>query len=189
MTTGITPITSVEAPKQQTQQKKVAAASNLSPVNVVTGTKKGLNNIGEVAKGTAVGLTHGAVAGTASFLTLWAVDVLKNVNNPEVQKSMMKDFVQPIAKSVGSFFAAVPKATRKLFTQPFGKTLKNVFVDTPVKMGKALKNTDKISKPAKAVVGLITAAVVVGNIVKAKLSANEKNAAIDHRWQVGHDKV
>ena len=157
-------------------------------MDVVTGAKKGLNNVGEVAKGAAAGVAQGAVVGTASFLTLWALNVLKNVKNPEAPTSMMKDFVQPVTKSVGKFFAAVPKSTKKLFTQSFGKTLKNVFVDTPVKIAKALKNTERISKPAKVVVGLISAAVVAGNIIKGKLKANEMNAGVDHRWQVGHDR-
>ena len=186
MTTGITAINPADTSRQQ--QQKTVAAKSLTPVDVVTGAKKGLNNVGEVAKGTAVGLAHGAVAGTASFLTLWALDVLTNVKNPDAPKSMMKDFVQPIAQSVGKFFGAVLKGTINLFTPSIGKTLKNVFVDNPVKIAKTLKNTERISKPAKVVVGLISAAVVAGNIIKGKLSANEMNAGVDHRWQVGHDR-
>ena len=186
MTTGITAINPADTSRQQ--QQKALASKSLTPVSVVTGAKKGLNNVGEVAKGTAVGLAQGAVAGTASFLPLWALDVLKNVKNSEAPTSMMKDFIQPVAQSDGKFFGAVPKGTKKLFTQSFGKTLKNVFVDTPVKIAKTLKNTERISKPAKVVVGLISAAVVAGNIIKGKLSANEMNAGIDHRWQVGHDR-
>ena len=172
MTIGITAINPADTSRQQ--QQKTVAAKSLTPVDVVTGAKKGLNNVREVAKGTVVGLVHGAVAGTASFLTLWALDVLKNAKNPDAPKSMMKDFVQPIAQSVGKFFGAVPKGTKKLFTPSF--------------IAKTLKNTERISKPAKVVVGLISAAVVAGNIIKGKLSANEINAGIEHRCQVGHDR-
>ena len=65
MTTGITAINPADTSRQQ--QQKTVAVKSLTPVDVVTGAKKGLNNVGEVAKGTAVGLAHGAVAGTASF--------------------------------------------------------------------------------------------------------------------------
>ena len=184
MTTTINPV-SISQP----QQTKNTNVNRFSPVEVATDVRKGLNDVGEVTKGATVGIVQGIFAGTASFLTLWAVDVLKNLKNPEAQTSMIKDFAKPIAESVGKAITSIPKAAKALFTQSFGKTLKNVLVDAPVKMVKAFKNTNRISTPAKAVVGLITAAVVVGNIVKAKLSANEKNAAIDHRWQVGHDKV
>src|SRR5574344_2835230 len=58
--------------------------------------------------------------------------------------------------------------------------------------GAAIKNLIKrapktLSVKNKFLAGAVAATFVAGNLIAAKLNANEKNANVDHRWQTGHN--
>lgn len=179
----MTTVTNVAPVQPETKTKK----SRKSPVTVAADVRKGWNNVSSISKGVGSGVVKGSATGLGAFLGLWAIDVLKNVNNAQAQKSLWTDFAKPIGSAIGKGVRAIPSTVGKLFKQNFGTTLKKVFVDTPNKVWKAFKGTKNISTPAKVGVALLSLGVTTWSVFKSKLNANEKNADVDHRWRTGHD--
>ncbi len=58
----------------------------------------------------------------------------------------------------------------------------------------ALKNMVKHNEKTlttgnKVLAGAVGVAILAGNMIAAKLNANEKDATVDHRWRTGHNDV
>ena len=59
--------------------------------------------------------------------------------------------------------------------------------------GNAIKNTFKnapktLSTKGKILAGTVGTAVLAYNMIKAKLTANQSKAHLDHRWETGHNE-
>jgi len=90
--------------------------------------------------------------------------------------------------------AAVKNLIKPIKTMPKAQVLKDA--EEEVLEG-AEKVAEKVAKPArkylttgnKVLAGAVGVAILAGNMIAAKLNANEKGATVDHRWRTGHNNV
>ncbi len=120
---------------------------------------------------------------------------------PQCGKPIEDKFEKPKEKK--GFFTRVKDGfinVRKFFIDAgymIGGTVKGLLygaaAGSVVLAGNAVKNIAKkapktLSTKGKILAGTVGTVVLAYNMIKAKLSANESKAHLDHRWETGHNE-
>ncbi|MBR3605873.1 MAG: hypothetical protein IKL52_07580 [Candidatus Gastranaerophilales bacterium] len=166
-----------EAQAQPQQEKKSIVDTYLSAKKTVTGFFKGVNNVLGVSTGAAQGVVEGAVAAGVVGI------IGKNIKNGE---GKILETSVGILKDAWSAIKVVPKTIKNIWLNSPKDNLAKLFKETIPNAVKKIGPGLKKHKASAIIAAGVGVAVFAMRTVQGKVSANIKNANLEHATNQGH---
>ena len=171
-------VNDVNAQKEQPKKSFSVTETYQKGKKGITNIFKGVNNVAGVTGGVAKGVAAGSLATLAFGVVGKAVSESKDLNGLEVLTHIVGETIKDTAKGVWEAVKFVPSVITKSPLENI-KTIGSL----PKKFYTTyLKGHKRIAIAATAI-GL---GVLAYNAIKGKIKANEKNADLDHKTNLGH---